>query len=504
MRLTQIVQIKNFRSFIDVGPLELGALTLFVGPNNSGKSAILQSVLALQQSFELGPRHVRLGERLATVLLKYEGPGQLFAPAHENLPSEGRIFIRVPQSGQAKFSLLLGQNDLAIDRVQAREPDHLIVPYLSRRRPEVFSEDVKLENANAVHSDMRYLAAKLSRVAQPSHPRYELYSKACKEIVGVVVTAVPSVNGQMPGVFVGAGENIPLADMGAGVSQIVGLLADLALADNKIFVIEEPENDLHPAALRALLDLVAEASDRNQFLVSTHSNLVLRHLGSQPDSRIYQVNAEFHGAWPPETIVTEVPAEPEARSQVLIDLGYELRDFEFFDGWLFLEEASAERIIRDFLIPWFAPELAGRIRTVSARGASRVEPTFEDFNRLVLFTHLESRYQNRAWVLVDGDKIGKHIVSSLRERYASRWEPSHFRAFSEEAFESYYPERFQPQVAAALEESDPQRRRQLKKALLDDVRSWAQEDSEGAKNAFAESAAEVIGVLREIEEKFTS
>ena len=41
--------------------------------------------------------------------------------------------------------------------------------------------------------------------------------------------------------------------MGEGVANIVGLLVDLCLAENKLFLIEEPENDIHPKALKGLL-----------------------------------------------------------------------------------------------------------------------------------------------------------------------------------------------------------------------------------------------------------
>lgn len=504
MHLQSIERIENFRSVVNVGPLPLDRINVFVGPNNSGKSSILQSVLALQQNFGIGPGHIRLGEETATILHNLAGVSDF--PGWRDVAKMRRatLAITIPRAGAETISILRAGSQVEVNRLEAREPNHLIVPYLSRRRPEQFNEDVKLENATNVYPDMRFLAAKLTRVAQPSHPRYQAYADACREILGVVITAVPSLNGQMPGVFVGASDNIPMADMGAGVAQIVGLLADLALADEKVFVVEEPENDLHPAALRPLLDLMVEAAERNQFLVSTHSNLVLRHLGSQPNSRIYQVDADQYGAWPPETKVTEVAPEPEARSKVLMQLGYELRDFEFFDGWLFLEEASAEGLIRDFLIPWFVPGLAGRLRTVSTRGASRIEPTFEDFNRLVLFTHLESRYRNRAWVLIDGDEKGKEIISSLQATYGGAWSNDHFRALGESCFEKYYPEQFQQQANIALEEAEPRRRRKLKKGLLEEVREWIREDPQRAKSAFAQSAAEVVAVLTEIEVELAS
>jgi hypothetical protein len=61
----------------------------------------------------------------------------------------------------------------------------------------------------------------------------------------------------------------------------------------------------------------------------------------------------------PTSTVREVPATREARIGVLRRLGYELSDFDLWDGWLILEESSAEVIIR-YLIPPVATNLATR------------------------------------------------------------------------------------------------------------------------------------------------
>ncbi len=53
-----------------------------------------------------------------------------------------------------------------------------------------------------------------------------------------------------------------------------------------------------------------------------------------------------------------------------------------------LEESSAEKIVREYLIPWFVPKLGGKLRTFSARSVSEVEAKFEDFNKLFVFLHL--------------------------------------------------------------------------------------------------------------------
>jgi hypothetical protein len=497
VRLTAIKRITGFRSLADVGPLELGDITLFIGPNNSGKSSILHAVLALQANVGTDGRHVRLGERVATVSLHAEaaqvaawGPvigGQTSLAMNLRLDGGGGVTIQVQAGGG-------GGN---VPQLPAAEPNHVFVPFLSRRRPDSYAEDVSMPYALGVHPDMRFLAAKLSRIAQPAHPQHEAYAVACREIVGQLVTAVPSQNGQLPGVFVGTSESILLADMGAGVAQVVGLLADLALSEGKVFVLEEPENDLHPAALRALLDLIAHASERNQFLVSTHSNLVLRHLGSRAESRIYRVTADDN--WPPNTSVREVAPEPAARSELLVELGYELRDLELYDAWLFLEEASAESIV-ERLVHWFTPDLVGRLRTVSARGVSRVRPTFDDFTRLMVFAHLEPRYRDRAWVLVDGDGPGRETVESLRETYSGTWRADRFRALREQNVERYYPSEFVSRVDAILAVQDRHERRAQKHALVREVLAWIDRAPEDAKTAFESSAAEIIDLLREIEQ----
>jgi AAA domain, putative AbiEii toxin, Type IV TA system len=498
VRITEIALIRNLRSVEEITDLALGQISVFVGPNNSGKSSILQSVLALQSGTGMGAAQVRLGADMAsavhrfTDLQGFSGFGEVrpdrAAQVEVTIERTGAIGVTVQQEGPPD----------RVDQIPAREPDHLIVPLLSQRRPERFEEQMNAETSFGVYPNLRFLGAKLFRIVQPGHPSNPYFSEACQKILGVPISMVQSANGSVPGVFVGATDAIPLSEMGAGVAHIVGLLADLALAEGKIVLIEEPESDLHPAALHALLELIGESAKRNQFLVSTHSNIVLRYLGSLDDALIYYVDSDQRGAWPPRTVVREVRPEPGARGEVLIELGYELSDFEFYEGWLFLEEASAESIIRDHLIPWFTPGLAGRLRTVSAKGSSRVGPIFDDFNRLVLFTHLEERYRNRAWVIVDGDKSGAAVVEKLRKSYKA-WDADHFQALGEPNFERYYPDRFNSQAAEALSHSDAGMRRDGKRELLHGVLAWIAAEPEPARAEFEKSAAEPIALLRSIE-----
>lgn len=253
---------------------------------------------------------------------------------------------------------------------------------------------------------------------------------------------------------------------------------------------------MHPKALKALLDLIIESSKTNQFFISTHSNIVVRHLAADVGSKLFNITIEENSN-PPKALIIEVEPTVEARLGVLRDLGYAFSDFELWDGWLILEESSAERIIRDYLIPWFAPKLS-RVRTLAVGGISQVESTFEDFHRLVRFTHLEEAYKNKAWILVDGDASGKEIVEKLLTRYKS-WDSGRFQCFSNAQFEHYYPESFADKVKATLEIVDKKARKESKLQLLNDVRAWLDEDKQRGKAALQVSAKEVIMHLKNIE-----
>jgi hypothetical protein len=497
VRITSL-RVVNFRSFVDMAPIELGRINVFIGPNNAGKSSLLRAVYAMQGGAGDLFADVRLDAATSSIEVGLADIHGVRAWGQGGECGEGVLRIEIQASGSStNFNLRAADgSNFGLPALPAREPDHVFVPYLSRRKAIAYQEDVREEYALQVSPQFDYLAAKLSRLGNFAFPAGQRYRETCEAVLGFVVTAVPSTNGQRPGAYLPDRRTIPLDQMGEGVPNVVGLLADLALSDNKILLIEEPENDLHPRALKALLDLIEESAGSNQFLVSTHSNIVARHLGAADDSRLFYVDTQA-GTLPRVATVRPVEATPQARLAVLRDLGYSFSDFDLWDGWLILEESSAERIIRDYLIPWFAPKLA-RVRTLAAGGNSEVEPTFQDFHRLVRFTHLEEAYRDAAWVRVDGGEPGEEIVSRLRAQYPT-WSPDRFGTFSEAQFERYYPREFSPEVDAALSQRDKQAGREAKRQLLVDVRAWLDEDDTRGRAALAASAAPVIADLEQIE-----
>ena len=496
MRLNTL-RVIALRAYQDTGVLRLGDINVIVGANNSGKSSILRAVHSLQDGNGLTTRDIRIGETMLTVVadvVDFVPPGRHITPEAGAVSCQlGSDITRQSGSWARHFE------GNSISHFPPREPFHAVVPFYSQRKSTSYAEQTGIEQTEAVSGSFSNLAAKLSRLMNPSYPGHQQYDNLCKSVLGKSVFVVPSRNGQVPGRYV-AGDVIDIASMGDGVPHIVGLLADLINSTGKIFLIEEPENDLHPQALKALLDVIQEKSKTNQFFITTHSNIVVRHLGSSESSRLFRVRVDRDSespTAPSKSVIEPVPDTTDARIDLLRELGYTLADFELREGWLILEESSAGHILTDFLIPLFAPRVA-RLSVVSAGGVEKVRPTFDDFMRLVLYSHLQKAYKDKTWVLVDGDVGGRRAVEQLRQSYPT-WPEGRFQAFEHEQFERYYPRAFSDAVNKTLSIGDRQEKREAKRALLKEVSAWLREDLGRAKQALEESAADVIHRLRAIE-----
>jgi predicted ATP-dependent endonuclease of OLD family len=292
----------------------------------------------------------------------------------------------------------------------------------------------------------------------------------------------------------GGSRFIAIEEMGAGVANLLGMIVDLCMAEEKIIVMEEPENDLHPQALKALCRLIVGKSLNNQFLISTHSNIVLQELGSVSTTCVFRVVADKESI--PWKSRCERLDTTEERLDVLRDMGYALHDFSLYEGWLFLEEASAETLLKDYLIPWFVPQLRD-LRTVAGRGVSTVKPMFDEFRRLFLFAHLERLYKGRAWVLVDGDEVGRQVVRQLREDFGD-WPEDHFRFLAHGAIEYYFPQAFRTRYVEKIEVLVDPARRNAKRERFSELRKWLDDNPDDGKVALLESAEPLISFLREV------
>jgi hypothetical protein len=71
MRITTLT-VANFRSFVQMEPIEHGQINVFMGPNNAGKSSLLRAAYAMQQGGTFAA-DVRLGAARASINIRLSG-----------------------------------------------------------------------------------------------------------------------------------------------------------------------------------------------------------------------------------------------------------------------------------------------------------------------------------------------------------------------------------------------------------------------------------------------
>lgn len=272
-------------------------------------------------------------------------------------------------------------------------PKNLLYPYLSSRKANMTSRNdgYTVKNIEINFTNLHQFVERLSA----SRTKSSEFLECVRRILNFDISGFAYAEGRFSGLEVDSSTYIPIEFMGDGVPNILALICYLVEAKNKIFLIEELENDIEPRALKKILDLIVKKSTENQFIISTHSNIVLKYLASVDNSKIFDFDMKFQDNVPTTTIKNIEGNDSLGRLNILERLGYELKDFDLNSAWLILEESSAERIINDLLIPNFTPNLQSKLRTFSAGGLSNVEPRFHDLLNLFKFIHLQGSVYNR-------------------------------------------------------------------------------------------------------------
>ena len=293
---------------------------------------------------------------------------------------------------------------------------------------------------------------------------------------------------------------ISVEDMGDGLPKLIGFILDLCIAEGKLFIIEEPENDIHPGALKALLDLIVRKSSNNQFIVTTHSNIVTKYLGSVENSKLIKLSHK-NDQLPPVSQMQEIGNDPIERKKVLYELGYDMMDFDLWEGFLLFEESSAERIVRDIIMPLVNKNLNSKLCTIASNGIDDVNKRFINLHQTMVYLHRTPIYQDKTWVMVDSHSKSETYRNELIGQFKD-WSKDQFKILKQTDFEKYYPEQFQEKVDKVLQITDKQEKRNQKKLLCAEVVKWANENpKKDVKDQFLKSAKEVINILEKIDKK---
>lgn len=522
------IEAKNLRSF-EYLKLDLSRnINLITGPNNSGKSTIIKCLYKLQDTRSLDANDIRVAKDSFQALIQISGISddekKLFNnekriilpktdPAYILLESNSNGHQResIEQHGYTDIHFSLENLDTHISSGQAsfinflsfpnsEDKNNFIYPFFAKRKTNYYSAQGGRQTTYSILDNFQNLPAKIQKVISQSFTKNE-FDKLCEDILGFTIGIIPGDGTENKiGIYPRSGNPIPLESMGDGVANIIGLITILLTENEKLFLIEELENDIHPLALKKLLSLIINKSEQNQFVISTHSNIVLKHLGSIETSKIFYTEVEHNKKENVSFSTVSEISTSEERLKSLELLGYDLFDYDLYNSYLILEESSAEKIIRDFIIPTFFPELKHKLRTIAGQGVDDILPKFNDLHRLFMYIHKAEIYKNKAWVIADGDNPGKTAIDKLKEKFKN-WDHSHFINFSKPYFELYYPTKFQPDVESIMKMQNSKEKQKRKSNLLNNVFTWIEENQEDAKNEFSECAKEVLDTIRLINQK---
>lgn len=482
--------------------MPLSPVTILVGRNNSGKSTLLRAVYQLQDGAPWSGDDIRVGASHAAIDLGFD---RLPTPPFPSMVNDSRwrqpqLFLRRTQAAlTVEMGSAGGPPEVSVDPITATEPHNFIYPSLARRYSNSqYEEQVRKDQTTQVWPQETNLVARTSTVLNARTLSGQEFGDLCKRVLGQTVDLLTGDNGQRLGLQITRFEQVGLAAMGTGISATLGLLVNLTGAKGKVFVIEEPENDLHPAALKELLDVIVEKSASNQFIISTHSSVVVTRLGALATSTVLHTDMQVEEGMPTSTVRSV--QDRAGRMEVLRDLGYALADIGLSDGWLVFEESSAERLCRQYLIPWFVPAL-GRLTTIAAAGTSRLGPLWLNLREMALYAHLQPETRDRLWVIADGDRDGVKAVAELTANF-DKPDQGRFHTWQAKNFEEYYPAAFADRAREVLALPHNQRPGP-KKALLDDVLIWIDQDVARARAAFKTSAADALTTLKLINDSVT-
>lgn len=533
------LSLLNIRSYQKVELNLSKSINLLVGNNNSGKSTIIKSLFKLQNIHSLGIDDIRKSFSYGRIFIDIEDVSVKEREIFELIQKEKPIVFPNTDKVKVLFGIYTslvetkkGQEALFIDLNNRFELDetgklkvfdkdnaeiqfmefgslpnlethnNFIYPFFAKRKTNYYQNQLGAKEAFYVGEDLRNITSKIQKISNPSHPKHKQFIKSIDEILGFGIGVIPHGDNQSnTGIFVGNNTVIPIDSMGEGVVNILGLIVLLLTEDRKLYLIEELENDIHPKALKKLLDLILEKSKQNQFVISTHSNIVVKYLGIE-SSKIFHLQWKPYEQAPadnlPTTSIEELKNDPIEKIKLLEELGYDVFDFDLYKSYLIFEESSAEALVRDFLIPAFCPSLKDKIKTIAASGADDIEPRFHDFLRLFVFIHQNPVYASRAWVMADGDEAGKRNIEKLRAAFPT-WAPEHFISFSKNNIEEFYPKQFQAEFETINSIADKTKKRQQKIDFTKRVLDWIEINPEQAITDFSTGASEIIGHLKAIE-----
>jgi AAA15 family ATPase/GTPase len=338
--------IKNFRLFKELSIPKLSRVNLFVGKNNSGKTALLESL------------HIYIGNGSPEILISSLERREEYWNSNKDIESflrhlfnghdipflddEGMILQATSQTTKTlKFStyalienktddvftrklvksidnenstinyvLAIEKNDEIIDRIDL---DNNILDFkTTRNRSRLIRKNKKTINEDSFNN-VNYVSIEAidkEAIARlwDSITLTELENEVVAglkiiepKIAGVVFVDSQTFGSRIPLVkIMGENERLPLKSMGDGIFRLFYIILSLVNSKNGYLLIDEFENGIHWSVQRKLWDIIFKLSDKLnvQIFATTHSSDCVSSFKecwgelSEDSATFYRVNSD--------------------------------------------------------------------------------------------------------------------------------------------------------------------------------------------------------------------
>ncbi len=306
------LRVQNYKVLKDL-ELHLRPMNLLVGPNGSGKSSIVEVLLVFQNMSRTGfsfeedlPKIFRwliMGGLKAALTRGQED--MLLAFTHTE---HGEFAIQLAMSGTGNpYPSQISCNGKTQPLTECSEIREFVRTWRIHKFENVYKMGRDYQQLTYVPGENdRYVLTKGENVAQVLLGLKIRHDKLYNRIKGIFLEAISDqapeadlrldledmvlLNLEMSRSIWGSDWELAYRDWPDGWKKFLALLVSLETANN-LFVIEEPENYLHPGLLAYFMELLKERVQEGlQVIITTHSPVLVNLISDTPEALV-MVNA---------------------------------------------------------------------------------------------------------------------------------------------------------------------------------------------------------------------
>jgi len=295
------IRIERFKSIADAR-IDLGRVTVLVGPNNAGKSSVLQAFqfsVSVAQSLELDGTAAWKSEALVGSLaaqqLIYTPLTDVHALASGGSLKQGTasaisVTFEDDALGSTQVLVSRGRNRNIAVRIDGESlgkhlalvdaPFSVVSPGLAGIPSREEYKSPGLVRRAAARGDANSVFRNVLWTLKQDPPGWQQFSDSLQEVfhdIQVDVEFNEQTDEYINATITRAGVTLPIDAVGTGVLQAIQVLSYVSVYRPKVLILDEPDSHLHPDNQRKLMRLISREAEQRDFqvIMSSHSRHII-------------------------------------------------------------------------------------------------------------------------------------------------------------------------------------------------------------------------------------